>query len=103
MEQHQDFRKFGGSNNIMERIKKVLLCGDSEQGTQFLYITDGKNAYIYKAWNDKNDKVIIPEFIKEKATGKKLKVQAVGWNSVEAKYQIINKFEVEMMENFELT
>lgn len=86
----------------MERVKKVLLCGETEQGTRFLYISDGQRAYIYKAWNDKSDKIIIPEFIREPG-GKTLKVEAVGWNSIEEKYQIINKYNVEMMENYELT
>lgn len=88
----------------MKRIEKILLCGKIKDGSTFLFISDGVKAYIYKAWNSTGkNKVSIPEFLTA-ADGKRLKVSAVGWNSVAAEYtNVKNRFSVEMMINTELT
>lgn len=89
----------------MKRIEKILLCGQAPDSTKFLYISDDEKAYIYKAWNDKKNKdvVKIPNKIRDKETGKMLAVELVGWNSIDEKYEIINKNNIEMMINEELT
>lgn len=87
----------------MKRIEKILLCGQASDSTKFLYIADEEKAYIYKAWNNKKDVVKIPDKIRDKETGRILTVELVGWNSIDEKYEIINKHDIEMMVNEELT
>ena len=88
----------------MKRIEKILLCGNNYDGTQFLYISDGKKAYVYYAWNKKQpERITIPEAIEDDA-GNILTVECIGWNAITEQYtKITNKSKVEMLENDELT
>ena len=88
----------------MKRIEKILLCGESDDGTRFLYLSDGKKAYIYYAYNTKRpERITIPETIFDDY-GNKLIVECIGWNAIDKQYiEVVNNHKITMLVNDELT